>query len=155
LLNCAIVLGAGQPPIVPVARTASASWYWMQLEYLRWNINDMPLDEPLVTSGPPVSGGVLGNPGTEILFGDSDLDFPALPGARLSGGILLNSGSGLGLEASGFALGQRSVQFSTTDPAGGPVVARPFIDAQTGLEDAEPLSLISSPAASFGAPRRT
>ena len=47
------------------------------------------MNVPLVTTSPPASLGVLGAPGTEVLFGDSGFNYEAFSGARLTLGIWL------------------------------------------------------------------
>src|SRR5689334_904180 len=61
-----------QPGLGPVGMTELPFFpnqrLWVNAEYLMWWLNGDPLP-PLVTTGPPSTGGILG-PGTHILFGD-------------------------------------------------------------------------------------
>src|SRR2546430_13181096 len=50
---------------------------WASAEYLLWRIKDAPAPVPLVTTSPPSSFGVLGNPGTAVLFGGSEIEYRA------------------------------------------------------------------------------
>ena len=89
-----------------------------------------PLHAPLVTTGDP------GDPiparsasrARAILFGGSDLDLGAVFGGRATLGGWLDRDGTLGLEATGFALHQRTNTFSAaSDAAGNPPLYVPVI----------------------------
>jgi len=133
---------------------ANAGWtcgppscFWVRGEYLLWWIKDSQLP-PLVTTG--VAGttalpGVLGQPGTTGLFGGSNVDNQVRSGGRFSGGLWLNDSQTIGLEASYFFLGSRSTRFD--DVSNGGVIARPFFDVLTGLQNAQ---LVAFPGIASG-----
>jgi hypothetical protein len=118
----------------------------------------MTVTAPLLTTGAPAvpssaGFGILGNPSTQILFGQTDLDLGQLNGARMTIGAWLDGGyrppgcTPIGVEASYFVLGRQATHFSaSSDASGSPILARPVVDARTGAETA---LLISSPMA-FG-----
>lgn len=118
--------------------------FWGGAEYLVWWIKDGPMNVPLVTTSPPGSLGVIGAPGTEVLFGDSGFNFEAFSGARLTLGIWLDKcDHRWAWESSGFFLERRKSEFlAVSSVTGTPVLARPFVNAITGAEDAH---LVSAP----------
>jgi hypothetical protein len=115
-----------------------AGHFWVSAEYLLWWIKDSRLP-PLVTTSPPGSGGVLGQPGTTVLFGGSNLDHEARSGGRFIFGFWLDKGQTIGLESEYFFLSSRSNNFTAggTGAPGSPVLARPVFDVLAGRENAE------------------
>jgi hypothetical protein len=113
---------------------------WVSAEYLLWWIKDDHVP-PLVTAGPPGSSGILGTPGTTVVFG-GDVDHEEFSGGRFTVGFWLDECQTHGLETEVFFLGSRSSNFVAGGPgtATGPTVARPVINAITGAETAELVS---------------
>jgi Putative beta barrel porin-7 (BBP7) len=111
--------------------------FWASAEYLLWWIKDDRLP-PLVTISPASSGGVIGAPGTTVLFGGSESNNP-FSGGRFTLGYWLNDSQTFGIGGSFFFLGQRSEDFiaSSSSFPSGSVLARPIINAVTGAETAE------------------
>ncbi len=107
---------------------------WFQAEYLMWWVRDAETP-PLATAGTPASLGVLGRPGTVVLFG-GDVDQGLRSGARFTAGGVLDELGGWGAEVSGFFLPGHTVHFAAGSE-GEPVIARPFFNALTGRESAE------------------
>ncbi len=115
--------------------------FWVSGEYLLWWIRDSHLP-PLVTAGSLTSAGILGRPGTGVLFGGTT-DNEERSGGRFRAGYWFNGPQTLGIEGSYFFLGSRSVNFTAGSPgAGSTVIARPFVNAITGAEDS---GLVSVP----------
>ena len=108
--------------------------FWVSGAYLFWNIRD---DHPpaLVTTSPQASRGVLGAPGTVVLFGNT-LDHEEFSGGRLTAGLWLDACKCYGLEGSFFFLAERTARFSQFSP-GNPLLARPIFNTATGMEGAE------------------
>ena len=110
---------------------------WVTTDYLLWWVKSGPVNTPLVTSGSaadPVPG-ALGQPNTQVLFGDRGMAYGALSGVRFGAGIDL--GSNVSLEGNYFLLQHGAVHFSaSSDAAGSPVIARPFLNNQFQAEDA-------------------
>jgi Putative beta barrel porin-7 (BBP7) len=100
---------------------------------------------PLVTAGPAGSTGALGSPGTTVIFGGSDLNHEEFSGGRFAAGMWLDDCQTVGVEADFFFLAPRSTNFFVGGGTGGPVIARPFINALTGEETSE---FVSSPLVS-------
>jgi hypothetical protein len=123
--------------------------FWASGEYLLWWIRDSHLP-PLVTASAPASGGILGQPGTVVLFGGRT-DNEERSGGRFRAGFWLDSEQIIGIEGGYFFLGSRSVNFtagSASPGAGSAVIGRPFFNAITGAEAAE---LVSVPGVLTGA----
>jgi hypothetical protein len=103
---------------------------------------------PLVTTGDPTdrAPGSLDSPNTSILFGGPGMDYRDRKGGRFSAGIWLDDEQTWGLDARYFFLGGRSIHASFVSP-GSPVVATPFFNVNTGLQDS---SLATFPGVTSG-----
>lgn len=111
-------------------------WCWVDGQFLLWWVHK-PLPEAIVTSGPDASQGVLGQPGTFPLFGSQNPSDTTQPGFRLTAGYWIDCLC-LGIEASGLVLIQRATNFDErSDANGNPVLARPYFNITTGLQDRE------------------
>lgn len=113
---------------------------WISLEYLAWWQDGMSLP-PLVTTSSDsgvarASAGVLGSPTTQILFGGRDVLDESFNGGRLRFGVWLDRCHTWGLGAEYFELGRETEGFVGAS-TGDPILARPFFNTETGLEDAE------------------
>ncbi len=111
----------------------------MSLEYLGWWQDGMQLP-PLVTTSvdpevPREEAGVLTSPSTRILVGGNVLT-DGFNGGRLRFGVWLDRCHTWAVGAEFFRLGRESQGFSATS-TGTPILARPFFNTQTGLDDAE------------------
>jgi len=117
------------------ARSCDQSRLWVSGEYLLWWIKNGPSPPPLAALGSiadPVPG-ALGQPGTSVVLGGKELDYPSFSGGRFGAGYWLDSEQRWGVEASGFFLGTRSLQQSVSSGANGsPALFRPFNDVTTG-----------------------
>jgi hypothetical protein len=129
-------------------------------EYLSWRYKDMPVTVPLLTTGPvtnpPSAGfGILGNMGTQVLYGNETLGLGYTPGARVTIGGWLDSGyhlpgvcPAIGLEASYLTLGRVATHFdASSNSLGSPLLARPVVDTTTGSET---VLLVSAPSSAGG-----
>jgi hypothetical protein len=114
--------------------------FWVRAEYLLWGFKHGPVP-PLVTSSPVESLGVIGMPGTMVIS-PSALDSTMHSGGRVTAGLWLDHCETWGIEASFFSLAENSANFQSGS-MGMPLLARPFVNALTGLEDAE---LVANPA---------
>ncbi|MCE9532656.1 MAG: BBP7 family outer membrane beta-barrel protein [Planctomycetes bacterium] len=116
--------------------------YWVRAEYLFWNVRGA--QSPPLISGSPAGtsvnqAGVLGTPGSTVLFGGDDINSGFQSGFQVRAGEWWDPCHIIGFEAGGFMLGgqsQNAVAGSTT----GAIVSRPFINAQTGQNDAQLVS---------------
>jgi hypothetical protein len=109
---------------------------WASAEYLLWWFRDQNLP-PLVTTGTPASGGILGSGGT-LLVGASDFNSEDFSGGRFTLGAWLNDCHTVGIEGGYFFVGPRrdDIIVSSSGAPGSPLLARPFVD-ETGLPNAE------------------
>jgi hypothetical protein len=101
-------------------------------EYLLWWTKDSPTP-PLVSTSPVASQGIIGQPGTVILFGDTGDDNEIRSGGRFTVGYWLGPCQQWALEGSYFFLGQRSPGFFA-DSSTFPLLARPFFNENNGIE---------------------
>jgi hypothetical protein len=117
-------------------------------EYLLWFV---PHDHTpaLVTTGPSSSFGIIGNAGTQVLFG-GPIDYGAFSGGRFTLGYWFDNCQTIGIEGNFLFLGQKSVNFSAaSNSTGTPLLSRPFIDATTRNQLAEPVSFPGEVAGSI------
>ena len=110
---------------------------WVRADYLLWWTQGMDTP-PLVTSSPDGTlrdvAGVLGEPTTDILFGDEKLN----DGSRSGFGISLGYWwlpEVEGIEVRYLGIGSTSTQFQQTS-AGDPILGRPFFNITNGANDA-------------------
>ncbi len=113
--------------------------FWIRADWLMWWTNGEHLP-PLVTSSPQGTpqgqAGVLGQPGTTILFGNSTVYDDGRAGVRIAFGGWLDACHRWGLEADWLTLGGRSINYSQTSN-GDPILARPFFNVQTNAQDSQ------------------
>jgi hypothetical protein len=125
-------------PCGPVVADASGDRGWAEAEYLFWWMRGQSLPS-LVTTSPPgtptSSAGVLGAGGTSTIFGDSMANSSGRSGGRVTAGVWFGDGDLVGLQASFLMLETKATGFAATS-TGSPILARPFIDATTGLQTA-------------------
>src|SRR5262249_12725300 len=77
--------------------------------------------------------GILGMPGTTVLFGGSGVDMEERSGGRFTLGYWLDPCQTWALEGSFFFLGERAGRFGATSDQF-PLLARPFFNVNTGTE---------------------
>jgi hypothetical protein len=131
------------PAVPPVAvpstsATAPVPRFWLRAEYLLWWNKKGPLSAPLATLGSinDAFPGALGQPGTQILYGGDGITFRSLNGLRFESGLWLDQERTFSIESGFFFLGTSSPRFSAfSDPNGDQIIARPVIDALSGVED--------------------
>jgi hypothetical protein len=120
---------------------------WASGEYLLYWVKSGKLPAPLVSSGAPPSTGILGQPGTTVLFG-TDLDYSTHSGGRLNVGGWLDEGGHVGVETTLFMLeGRRTGLTAGSDATGAPLLGLPVVNALTGQEA---VSLAAFPGALAG-----
>jgi hypothetical protein len=124
--------------------------FWIGAEYLLWWVRDanFPVLATTTTASPFIETGVLGDPGTQVLFGGGAESFGPFSGLRVSGGLWIDPCQKWGIDASGFFLGERSINFNT-NPASAFVVARPFING-SDVPPSESVELNNSPGVAQG-----
>ena len=111
----------------------------MRGDYLMWWTQAMSTPA-LVTTSPADTdrddAGVLGQPGTEVLFGKEGLIDGLRSGGRIRFGGWLDGCQIYGLEGEYFGLANQSDDFYATSE-GDPILRAPFVNALTDLQDAE------------------
>ena len=114
----------------------------IRVEYLAWWTKNPGLP-PMVTTSPLDTdrgdAGVLGQPGTQILFGDGSLSENARSGFRLGIVSWVDACRTIGFEFGYATLDDKGTSFSASG-AGDPILARPFVNAIGFIQDAELVS---------------
>jgi hypothetical protein len=112
---------------------------WARGDYLMWWTKGSHLP-PLVTTSPagtPLDrAGVLGVPGTTVLFGNSTVANDGRSGFRGTVGLWLDDCHDWGAEFDYFSLGDRDANYSATSD-GNPILARPLYDVEAGQQGRE------------------
>src|SRR5581483_9994884 len=118
---------------------APGTRFYVRGEYLFWWTRGFYLPQ-LVTTGPATvpedQRGVIGAPGTQLLFGNTNTPSGPRSGARFTAGWFLDPCGVWAIEGSGFFLGRQSGSFNANS-AQFPVLARPFFNLNTGMQDRE------------------
>ncbi|MEO8498434.1 MAG: BBP7 family outer membrane beta-barrel protein [Planctomycetota bacterium] len=115
--------------------------FWGRGEVLGWWVEGFSTPA-LVTTSPNgtarQNAGVLGQPGTSVLFGNERLAGDIRLGGRTTIGGWLGDSRRSGVEATFFGLQNSGSNFAATSP-GNPILARPFFNVEPGFEgqDAE------------------
>jgi hypothetical protein len=111
---------------------------WFRGEYLAWDTKGYDLPA-LVTTGssatPATDVGQLDQSDTTILFGDSTVQNDFRSGGRLTVGSWFTPEQISGVELSFFGIGGRDINFKA-DSEAYPVLAKPFVDADSGDHEA-------------------
>lgn len=122
---------------------------WVSAEALIWWTNGVDVPAIATTSPqgtPGLQAGVTGQPGTQVLWGGGELFNSTRGGVRLRAGQWSDCNDGSGWQAEFFMLASQAEQFHG-DSNGNPILARPFVNEQSGLPDAQ---LIAYPGLSTG-----
>ena len=132
MLDEELMPGAGTATVSPPQTCGPAGWIWGSAEYLIWQTEGMYVPA-LVTSSPvgtpQAQAGVLGQPNTQILFGDEGILDKEIKGLRLRLGTWLDMENRYGVvgEAFGFQTNELTYQVSN-DTSGVAIIARPFFN---------------------------
>ena len=145
---CGCMPGCG-PKCIPCGPPGQ---FWVGVQYLGWATKGDHLP-PLVTASPPGTArgltGVLGQPTTQVVTGDSNYNGAMRSGVRVYGGLWLDECNRFGIGGDYFYLGRsnNSRTFGAGAGANDVQYNRPFFNAATGLPDAE---LVSFPGVLAG-----
>ncbi|MGI9457509.1 MAG: BBP7 family outer membrane beta-barrel protein, partial [Aeoliella sp.] len=152
--NCTPDYPCACQPSGPSCCRGSRGRFYGRAEYLLWWFDGMHVP-PLVTGSPAntpqAQAGVLGQPDTEILFGNGEILSGSRDGVRFMLGMWINDYQDIGIEGDLLFFGTESTGFSATGVQGAPILARPFfnmvpIDAEGDiLPPAEDAELVSFP----------
>ncbi len=137
-----ILSGILMPPCLPPVA-------WIRAEGLLWWIRDQPDPQALLrTSGLNSPFGFTGqstalnDPIAQTIIGQNNIAMGSFGGGRVTAGFWFDYDRSVGVEANGFFLTQNSTTLSAgSDPNSGlPILGRPYYDATTGQETAQPVS---------------
>lgn len=110
---------------------------WVTVDYLYWWVQGSQTP-PLITTSPdgtPLNqAGILGQPGTAILFGNTRVDDDGRSGGRLRFGRWLDDCGSVGFSGEFFGLENASSNY-VINSDGSPILARPFFDASTNMQN--------------------
>lgn len=110
---------------------------WVTLDYLYWWVQGSQTPALITTSpqGTPLNqAGILGQPGTAVLFGNTRVDDDGRSGGRLRFGRWLDDNGNVGFAGEFFGLENASSNY-VINSNGDPILARPFFDISTGLQN--------------------
>ena len=136
---------------LPRLRGLVSNRVWVRSDALLWWLRGGETPPLLTTSPastPQSQAGVLGQPGTTVLFGDQELNTGLHAGGRLSFGMWLDGNEQSGLEFSCLLLGQNEQTFGAAS-SGNPILAQPYFDVNPAVA-AENSHLIAYPNFSSG-----
>jgi hypothetical protein len=119
-------------------RPLLSGWYG-RAEYLYWWTDGMYVPA-LVTTSPTgtarADAGVIGPPGTTILFGQGGLNNNGISGGRITLGHWFDACQEHAIEGDFWMLGQQSSGYFASSN-GDPILARPFFDINNATESSE------------------
>jgi hypothetical protein len=122
---------------------------WMRADYLMWWTSGSNLP-PLVTTSPngtaPAEAGVLDATNTSTIFGSQTVNSGGRSGYRTLVGMWLDPCHVWGTEFDYLNLGERSNTFDQTSLTGDPILARPFFNMQTGVQDRQLVAYANQPS---------
>lgn len=122
---------------VPAMPTQRDFPWWARGEYIGWWGKGIDLPA-LVTSSPAgadsARAGLLGDPGTRILFGDDSYDDDLRGGVRFTMGYWLDHSHCQGIEGYVFDLSEGSLAYNNASTGGLPILARPFFNSDPAVE---------------------
>lgn len=108
---------------------------WATFDALMWWTQGMSTP-PLVTTGSQPFGGVLSNPTTVILFGNTRYDNDVRAGGRVNAGTWLNCERTIGFGGAFFDLQRAATNFNVGSN-GSELLARPFFNTVTFKDDSQ------------------
>lgn len=126
--------------------SASSTRFWASAEYSLWGTEGMYVPA-LVTTSPTgtaaADAGVLGETGTTILKGESHFNDDVRSGGRFELGMWLDAAQRDALAFTYFFVGEGSAGYHV-NPADNAIIARPFFNVSTGLEDSRLIAFPST-----------
>ena len=134
--------GYGAEPSEPQLSGERAS---AQVDYLLWWLKPWGPVYPLVSVGTTGPKGAISGPGTSTIVGPGNFELNPFSGGRFTLDYWCHSDRRVGVEFSGFVLEQRSQHIIYG--FGDQIVARPVIDANTGIPESE---LVAAPGFATG-----
>ena len=134
----------------------SSQRFWIIPEYLLMFAKPGPLSIPIVTSGSTSDAipGALDQANTKVLFGNNNINYPAMNGFRVTFGMYVDPDNKCGVDVSLFMLENAAVNFLKSNNGSDPtyVLAVPYISVNTNGEGSYPFTptnLLGSPVKSL------
>lgn len=128
-----IVIGDNASPSVP------RMWFYWGVG-MQW-VNPSPYPAPLVTTSAPADQGIIGNPTTTVLLGQTTVDYGRFGFFTFASGAWINPERTVGTEGSSTWSEQRARNaYFASDALGNPGLYRPIIDAATQNETSMPIA---------------
>jgi hypothetical protein len=132
--------GPSDAPLLPLEPARRSSLFYVDADYLLWWVNHGPAPT-LLTTAPNnginpngLTGGILGQPGTQTLFDGHQLGYGSFSGFQGKVGVGLGDDGFWSLELGGFYLPKQSIDYVRSSNGNGvPLLTIPFTDASTGL----------------------
>lgn len=141
------VPGVAMPVTESVSPCGPRGWIWAGAEYLLWRTDPVHMPALVTTSPngtPRAQAGVLGLPGTSVLYGDQDVFDGNTNGARVYAGLYFDRQSAVGIQGDFLWMETQNSDFlAGSNASGTPILARPFFN----LNPRNPLTLAFNPPA--------
>jgi len=140
---------AADLPLKALPKAVDFNPFWAEVDYLAWSVTGDRLPALVTTApvGTPLGlAGVIGQPTTTVLFGNSTVNNDWRSGGRITAGYWFDPQRSRGIEASFFGLENIGTGFAA-DSSAYPILARPFLNDSTGAQDS---LLASFPGLSTG-----
>jgi hypothetical protein len=100
---------------------------WVKADFVEWWEQGTHIPA-LVTTGPNANNpGYIGTPGTQVLFGDDNINTKSESGGRIEAGVWLNACATFGFSGEFFDLGDEKTHYLNASD-GNPILSRPFYD---------------------------
>lgn len=111
---------------------------WFRGEYLMWWTKGAQIPFLLITNPnntTPPADIVLGNEASRLVYGERSLFRDIRSGGRMSFGTWLDACDNVGVEFGYIGIGKATETFTQASTNGVPIMARPFFDVETGLQN--------------------
>ena len=135
----------------PAAAQGPGGQFWVRGEYLLWWTQGSTLPALATTgiAGSTPLPGAIGQAGTTVLYGNSDVDNGPRSGGRFTAGFWCDSCRTYGFEGSYFFLCSRTTNFDAASDSrvGSTFISRPFFDVLNGTQNVQ---LVAFPALAGG-----
>lgn len=129
-------------PLLPGLESNLPSRLYFRGDYLLWDVSGMNLPA-LVTTSPPGTpqpqAGVLGESGTNVLFGGNSINDGSTNGWLFAGGLWITPQRNLAIEAEYIGLSDHNDRYNGSSD-GSVILARPFFDIVSGDETSQLIS---------------
>jgi hypothetical protein len=129
--------GTPQMPAEVIRQTPTV---YADVDYLAWWVHHGPAPV-LLTTAPNnglnpngLTGGILGQPGTMVVFDGHNLGYGVFSALRMNVGVNVGPDGFWSLDATGFVLPRKSINFTAGGKSDGtPLLTIPFLDAATAM----------------------